>query len=346
MRKRVIATTAALAAVVLVAWGWPAPDIAPASEPAVALAGAAPLVAEPVAVRTAAAPAPVAADAIRAPASLAGSDPDGGATLGRDGRLQPDAALRRYFDWHRAAMGELGEAEIRARLQAGLAAQLPPDQLLVAMDWYDRYLDYLAASDRLPFEADPLRRLDQLRALRQLLFGDQVAAAFFEAEELALEARLLRRQIARDRSLEPAERNARLAALDAALPTELRTPIEQQRVREAERLTAAYEAGGVPADERRRERTALYGEAAAERLAQLDAARDTWQQRLDHFAAQRARLHDDPRLAESERAARLRRWVTEHFDPAEQRRLQALLEEGLLDPGAGHAGDPSSRTGG
>jgi lipase chaperone LimK len=352
--SRAFAAIAALAAAVLLALTitWPAAEPVSGFDAAVLPAGpqrAVSTAAVAVVSRvTPMASVPIDAAAIPAPASLVGSDPDGGATLDRDGRLVPDAALRHYFDWHRAGVGELSEAEIRARLQAGLAAQLPPDQLGVAMALYDRYLEYLAASDRIPFETDPLRRLDQLRALRQMVFGDVVAAAMFEAEELALEARLLRRTIARDRTLDAAERDARLAALDAALPEELRAPAEHQQVVEAEQLSAAFEADGIAADDRFRERAALYGEAAAHRLAALDEARHDWQQRLDHFAALRARLDGDPRLPDAERVARLRRWVAEHFDPTEQRRLQALIENGLLDPGHRGAdlGDPGDWPGG
>jgi lipase chaperone LimK len=266
------------------------------------------------------------------PPSLVGSDPDGEARLDADGRLWPDHRLRRLFDWHRSAVGELDEMAIRARLRADLASRLPPAAVDEALALYERYLDYLAASDRLPFEPEPLRRLDQLRALRQMLFGDALAAALFEAEELALEARLLRRKIATDRQLDEVTRSERLAALDAALPAELRPPPEQLAVIEAEQLTAVYEADGVGAAERQRERAALYGAAAAERLAALDDARVDWQQRLDYFSAQRARLLQAD-LSPAEREARLRRWMAEHFAPSEQRRLQALLDEGLLDAG-------------
>lgn len=334
--KRAAALITLLAAVALLAWQRPAPPQpvsaagATRTDVAVAVTVAAP------SVRTVATTAPhrLASDLPPAPPSLAGSEPDGGATLDRAGRLHPDSALRRYFDWHRAGVGELDESEIRLRLQAGLAARLPAGALAEALALYDRYLDYLAASDRLPFEADPLRQLDQLRRLRRALLGDAIAAAFFESEELALEARLLRRQIADDRGLDDAERQDRLAALDAALPVELRVPVEQQAVVEAEQLSDEYEASGVPPEQRRQERAALYGDAAAQRLAALDAARLDWQRRLDQFNAQRARLQGDPRLAEAERAERLRRWMAEHFDPIEQRRLQALLDDGLLDPGA------------
>jgi lipase chaperone LimK len=265
------------------------------------------------------------------PPSLIGSDPDGAIGLDEDGQLRIDLALRRWFDWQRAAIGELDQTTIRHRVEAGLLAALPPDQAAAGLELYDRYLVYLAASDRLPFDPDPLLMLDAERALRIDLLGARTAEAFFADEELALEARLLRRQLATDPDLAPAERDARLAALDAALPHELQPSIELQQVEQAEQLAELYQQAALTDAERLAERSELFGHDAAQRLAALDHERRGWQQRIDDYAALQVQLRRDPTLDAGGRRQALQRWMQDWLSPAEQRRLQALIDEGVID---------------
>jgi lipase chaperone LimK len=295
-------------------------SIEPASDPA---AGT------PVSDTRAARPLPTPLSSLP-PRSLIGTDPDGAIGVHANGELRIDLGLRRWFDWHRAAIGERDEVSIRAAITAAMIEQLPAPQVAMALAVYDRYLALLAASDQLPFDPDPLVQLDALRALRIEHLGAQLAEAFFAEEELALEARLLRRRLAHDRSLDPAEREARLAALDASLPDELKPSPEVRMAQQAEELSDAYDAAGTSAEERFAERSELFGADAAGRLAELDLQRQDWRQRTDAYAALHARLRGDPRLSESERRQALQRWMLEHFDEAERRRLQALIDEGLF----------------
>jgi lipase chaperone LimK len=282
------------------------------------------------------APAPAAPVAAAAPvASQLGSDPDGDVALAEDGRLRVDRALRRFFDWHRAAAGELDENGMRARLTDALYARVTEAAAAEALAIYARYVDYLAASDGLPFHGDALLHLDALRALRRALLGDEVASAFFADEEAAIEARLVRRALLADRRLDATARERRLAAVEAALPEELRESPELRALQDAEVLDALYEADGTDPARRHDERAALFGEDAATALARLDHERADWQARVDRYLALQQSLHGDLALSPAERERRLERWLQQNFVAAEQRRLRALEDEGLLRPGDG-----------
>lgn len=338
-RARAVAFAVPVLALALAAVGWSvvSDDNDRSTQPhTAAVAPSAPAAGEPVAELPAATAAahvhgngvPVSTDAT--PASLQGSDVDGGVGTTADGSLRIDLSLRRLFDWHRAAAGEHDEPTIRRAVAAALAARVAPLPAAEALTVYDRYVAYLQASAQLPFEPDPLAQFDALRALRIELLGPAVAEAFFAEEEWALEARLLRRRIADDRSSSEAERVARLAAFDASLPPSLRPSPELQQAADADALAAAYDAAGIDAQQRWVERAALFGDQAADRLALLDQARDGWQRRVDDYLAQQASLQRQATLDDAERRRRLQQWLQQHFDAAEQRRLAALIEAGVL----------------
>jgi lipase chaperone LimK len=338
-RRRAVAILVVVAAVAVAAlWRTPAPV---AGGPVETMAASRPANTGPIPSRAAtpppAAPRPatVASAATPPVPSQVGSEADGSVELDGDGRLRVDRALRHFFDWHRAAAGELDENAIRQRLAASLQARLPPAQAAEALAIYDRYLDYLAASDSLPFSGDPLTHFDALRALRRDLLGDAIATAFFADDEVAIEARLIRRALLSDRSLDAAERERRLAAIDAALPVELRPSPEVLALADAEALDALFEAGGIDPPQRHEERAARFGEDAAVALGQLDRERADWQERVGRYLALERRLGSDLALSAAERQHRLDRWLQQHFGAAEQRRLRALRDEGLLAPDGG-----------
>jgi lipase chaperone LimK len=167
------------------------------------------------------------------------------------------------------------------------------------------------------------------------LLGDEVASAFFADEEAAIEARLVRRALLADRRLDATAREWRLAAVEAALPEELRESPELRALQDAEVLDALYEADGTDPARRHDERAALFGEDAATALARLDHERADWQARVDRYFALQQSLHGDLALSPAERERRLERWLQQNFVAAEQRRLRALEDEGLLRPGDG-----------
>lgn len=329
MNPRVVAI--ALAAALLLGWALlggrgastPTPSPAamvPPAPPVVAVVAPPPPATAPVV-------SPTQPSAIAVPASLQGAQIDGAVGLDARGRLRIDADLLRFFDWHRSALGELDEAALRRWLSANLDARLPPAARDEALDLYALYLDYLREADQLA-GLDPWQRNEALRALRLRLFGADRAEALFAQEQRWMDAQLARQAIRDDRRLDAAQRQAQLRELEASLPPLLSEDPLSGLAREVEQLNQQFDQAQLSAAERHAERRELLGEEAAQRLARLDAERADWQARMQQYLDQREALRRQAFASEAERQRALDGWAAARYDPAELRRIAALLGEG------------------
>ena len=323
-RRLVLAIAGGIALVVLVAWrGGRAP--AHRLPPRATLPGATDVA------RVAPAPAPTLAGQRAAPppaglpTSLEGSEPDGAIAADAAGHLIVDIELRRLFDYFLAATGEEPVATIRDRIIATLRQRLPELAASEAIAILDRYLAYREAVRQSTPARDPAAELDRLHDLRQQMFSPDVAKAFFADEEAAIYAAFARRDALLDPALSPAERDRRIADLDARLPPAVRAaraaataPIDQMK------RDAAMRAAGATDQDITAARTAALGAEAAARLAELDRARAAWQARLDAFRAQRAALLADPALDPAERQRRVDDLLARSFTSQERIRVEAL----------------------
>jgi lipase chaperone LimK len=141
--------------------------------------------------------------------------------------------------------------------------------------------------------------------------------ALFAQEEELDRFTLARLEIERNREM-PATQKA------AALRDAERELSDAQRALRAEAVaqagvaaqTAAFEAANASEQERYAQRSKLYGDAAAMRLAQLDREERDWQSRLEIYVAGQERNPGEGPLAA------LRQQL---FTPQEQLRLEAAL---------------------
>lgn len=330
-------------AAVLVAGGllWllrdPAAPVAPESaQPVIPGRGAQTPAADPGTAAPASKPgtsavAPATAPVPSLPASLQGSESDGGVTLDADGRLVPDLALRRLYDHYLSSIGESSIDQIRALLAARLDAITTPDGKRQALEVFERYLRYLrevdAAAARL--STLPLReRLALLSDLRRQHLGGEMASAFFNDEESYQRYTLDSRELAENASLTADERAARQRDLTAALPDAVRQPLlEQQQVAADLADAAAIDTLASDPDERHRLRAERYGEEAAARMELLDRERAAWDARVSAYRAERARLQA---LDPAARQAALDAYLLRNFNEAEQRRIRSLEGIGEL----------------
>ena len=298
---------ALLAAGALCAWvfAWlPAPAAAP---------GAAPSAAPAKAARQAAPFAP----------SLAGTRADGAATAGADGALVADEALVELFDYYLAAVGEKTPEQVRAEIERELERRLRPPASGAAKRLLGRYLGYKAALVELERRKDLAgagatairKRLQAMRTLRGQYFSAQESRAMFGREDAEQQDMLARVDIRQDRSLSADQRRERLAALDAALPPEVRearaAPVRIARLEESVEQMRARGAGD---EEVFRARAAALDPDAARRLAEVDRAEADWRRRIAAYLDARRGLRDTRALA----GLRERMFTAE-----EQRRLPA-----------------------
>jgi lipase chaperone LimK len=309
---------AVIAATLVLAWAWqrgPAPVPAlPAAQPAGHAPRAGPEHAAAPGSAPAEAPAQATAEAVRARlfrhGSLVDTQPAGGwcvvaapatrasALQGGEESLQPCAELRLRFDHYLLGLGEADVGELRS-LVADDAQRAHGSALAAAiLSVWDRYLRL----GQYPWSSrfDPADRntwtalLAEQRQVRRQILGEAWASAFYAEEEQHFEAL-----------------HARLEA-GAPAPLDPGAPVPQ--------VAPGKDPAAVTA-----ERVARYGEAAAQRLAQVDADWADWERRLAAARAQWQRLQQAGHLSDPQRNAEMAQHLRSHFRPDEHLRVKALL---------------------
>lgn len=318
-RTRVIAGTAALAALAGAALWWIGPKAEPGAQGPGQGAWHAGAHGEAGAGPGAIAPGRV------SQGSVLGPSPQGAPADSTDPLL-----VHGLRDTLEAMLLEAGDASdpsaLKQRLAALVGRHFPPALAARALALAERYVDYRVALGRLDARApqdlaDPRALRDTMEArhkVRQQFFDGAEYDALFAREAELDRYTLARLEIARNTSLTPDQRAQALQAADNELPPERRA----ERAASTEHMaaaaqTAAFNAQNASDLTRHQSRSAQYGEAAAHALAQLDREERHWQQRLDQYSQASARPGRD-----SAALAQLRQQL---FTSDEQQRVDAAL---------------------
>ncbi|PQV48135.1 lipase secretion chaperone [Paraburkholderia sp. BL21I4N1] len=284
------------------------------------------------------------------PASLDGSSPPRLPTDGH-GRLARTRAVRDFFDYFLTTQNEIPATTLDALVRRQIAAQLDGTPAAdEALNVWQRYNAYLSAVGKLPQTSSPSPsptgarpnldalqlELDQRDALGTRLMGEW-NTPFFGAESQQQHTDLARLRIASDASLSDAQKAARLAALDAALPPEVRAAHERIRQQQAaldtlSQAQAQAQKPGGSLDAMRAQITQTLGPEAAERAVKMQQADNAWQARYADYANQRAQI-DKQNLPAQQRDAQVTQLRQQFFtNPGEAMRAASL------DRGSGSGG--------
>ncbi|MES2259258.1 MAG: lipase secretion chaperone [Pseudomonadota bacterium] len=257
--------------------------------------------------------------------SMEGTRPDG--ALRQDGadHLVVDEELGHLFDYYLAGLGEKDLEAIRSEIERELDRRLAPAPAAQAKRLLASYLDYKRAlvelERSLPPGADLAHtaraRLAAMQQLRLRYFSAQDSAGLFGASDAYDDDALARVEIDADRALNPAQRKAKLAALDAKLAPALREQRDAPtRVMRLEESVQQLRSQGGGDNEVYRLRASTLSPQAAARLADVDREEADWKQRIGAYNTERARLANAaPDALQQLRDAR--------FSPDEQKRLGA-----------------------
>lgn len=264
------------------------------------------------------------------PASLSGTEVDGGVRADEQGRLIVEARIRRMFEYYLSTLGEASLDEIQTWVAHYLDENLPASAAREGWSLFRDYLEYRRGLDAIAepgADADMdtmAAAMERRNVLRREKLGREAAEAFFATEQAYDEYMLRRRAIAQDDELTEAEKQQRLEQARAELPEPMREVREESTrpVRVQERVEA-MRAEGASEAEIRALREAELGAEAADRLEELEARREQWEQRYQAYRREREQL-DTSGLAEPEREAAVQRLREEHFDEDEIRRAEAL----------------------
>ncbi|MBG6222903.1 MULTISPECIES: lipase secretion chaperone [unclassified Janthinobacterium] len=262
--------------------------------------------------------------------SMQGTRPDGNVTVAAGDKLVLDAELGHLFDYYLAGLGEKPLAAIRSQIEADLDKRLAPVPAREARRLLDAWLAYkqalAGAQQALPAQADPARaaraRLQALRALRSNYFTPEESAGLFGASDAYDDDAVVRMAILGDATLDAAQRQAQLAALDRQLsPAQRAARDAPLQVAQLDAAVKTLRAQGGGENEVYRLRASTFTPAAAARLAELDREQSQWQQRIIAYQTHKAQQATLPDGAQD--GAALQQLRDASFTPEEQRRLGA-----------------------
>ncbi|HEX5677222.1 MAG TPA: lipase secretion chaperone [Alcanivorax sp.] len=262
------------------------------------------------------------------PASWRGTVPDGALREDEQGNLIVSEEVRRRFDYFLSALGEEELNVLRGRVAAHLQAALSASAARQAWELFEHYIGYRSALRELDEHdgsvAGMRQSLEERRSLRDQWFSATTREAFFGFRDRYADFALQRRELLENERLDPAEKQARLEALEAGLPEDLREMVRASRrpAEVAEEVRRLREQG-VSEARVYQYREQRLGAEAAERLDELDRRREAWRERYQAYRRQ-YRAIEDSGLAEEDRDDAIRRLRESLFDETEQRRVRAL----------------------
>jgi lipase chaperone LimK len=275
------------------------------------------------------------------PTSLDGSSPPR-LPLEAGGHLAHTRAVREFFDYFLSAQSEMSASALDALVRRQIAAQLDGtaanDEARVV---WQRYTAYLTALGQLPQPAsvpdnipgtrpdfDALQlALDQRDTLGTRIMGDW-SKPFFGDQLQRQRSDLARLRITSDPTLTDAEKAARLASLDAALPPQERAARERARQQQASvEAIARLQKQGVSPDAMRAQIAQTLGPEAAERVVQMQKSDDAWHARYADYASQREQI-DKLGLPPQEHDAQVAQLRRQFFSNPSDAMRAASLDQG------------------
>lgn len=264
--------------------------------------------------------------------SMEGTTTDGQATQTNDA-LIVDASLRRLFEYYLAATGEKSLAEIRAEIEKELDKTLSPSAARQAKEVLTRYLTYkqeLAEIEKNPAvsgnDTNAIKhRFSSMQQLRRRYFNKKEDLAMFGFDDAYDMDAIARLEISQDSALTNEQKQKKLLALDAAMPTTLREEKQAPyRVLLLEENVVKMRARGASDDDIYRLRASSTTPEAAARLADLDREEIEWKTRITTYLAERSRLLSNlAEKPEQERQAAMQKIRDQQFNQGEQKRLSA-----------------------
>jgi lipase chaperone LimK len=155
-----------------------------------------------------------------------------------DGDFSGGPATVRLFEYFLSTEGEEDAAAIRRHVRAVAESCLSPGESSSALALFDRYQQYRvslrAAFERPGAAVDARAALALAERTQRELFGAVAAERLFGDQDALAEVTLDRAALFADATLDPAERDARLDALEQRLPEPMRLARERRRAIEAQ----------------------------------------------------------------------------------------------------------------
>ena len=241
--------------------------------------------------------------------------------------------LRRLFDYYLSTVGEQSIEAITAHIQSELQRRLPPDQAQRAQRLLGLYIAFKRELVELESRSELAgqgvtairKRLLAMQDLRARYFSaDEVTGMFGFEDAYDMDA-VARLEISQNPNLSEQQKKQQLAAMDAAMPENLRKERDASSVVvRVDQMAQELRAKGASEDDVYRMRAKEFDPQAAARLAEVDRDEAAWKGRIARYQDERAKLlKADANATESERQTRLVQLQQSLFSESERPRLAA-----------------------
>lgn len=244
-----------------------------------------------------------------------------------------DLRLVDMFDENLSAIDEVPLQVIRERVREELALSMSPEVLSLAMNLFERYLNYKHALERDGRQPPPIRfqgngkgAIEAMRLaasdksrLRSQYFSAAEIVAMFGRDDSRLADELARLEILHDARLSEQQKQEQMKRLDESMPADLRESRQApRRIEQLQDEVKRMRADGATDDDVYRMRAAALSPEAAARMSEVDRELAAWKLRIDSYLLERRRL-----AGNAEAQAQLRDSL---FTLEEQARLHAFEE--------------------
>jgi len=256
----------------------------------------------------------------------------GGSSTGATGALAY-GELKRLFDYYLSAVGEQSIAAITQHIQSELERRLPAPQAAKAQRLLALYIAFKRELVRL--ESQPQlagngvqaarARLLAMQDLRSRFFNEEETQGMFGFDDAYDMDAIARLEISQNPALSAMQKQQQLAAVDAAMPANLRREREASTVVvRVEQQAQDLRAKGASEDDVYRMRAKEFDPQAAARLADVDREEAAWKARIARYQDERNKLlKAQANATESERQTVLAQLQQTYFTEAERPRLAA-----------------------
>ena len=175
------------------------------------------------------------------PGLLAGTAPDGELAADKEGQLVVSETIRQRFDYFLSAVSVEGLETCIGRIEENIEKTLPPEAKEQALDILSAYINYKKSIYDLHknIPSLPASGVDDISKIRDVLenrnamrrehFSEDVADAFFGAQEVYDSFGIRRLEIHYDKSLSDSEKQVRIAGLEKEMPERMRERYERER---------------------------------------------------------------------------------------------------------------------
>ena len=239
---------------------------------------------------------------------------------------------RNCFEYFISQYGENEITTIQGRFQLFVTQHFQIEQQQQILELWSRYVDYRKELSKLQVQ-QPAQESYQyfqtvfnaMHDLKQRFFSKPEIEGLFGAEDIYQQYTLDRMQILENNALDAGAKAKQLQQRFEQLPQDWQDNLKDlSKLDDLHSLTAQIKARNGSAQELRDMRVNLVGEAATQRLEQLDQQRSDWKQRVQSYLDERKTIMDS-NMSTSAKDQAIQQLKQQQFQsPQEQQRLQTF----------------------